>query len=555
MAVGMPRSGRQFPQSAVDLAVVGGGIHGLFAALEAAARGWRVALFERDDFGGGLSFNHQRTVHGGLRALQSGRLGKTAQQIAERRAWALMAPHLLRPLPFLFPTDAALMRSRLAVGSALRVYDWIGRDRNLGVPAALHLPPSRIASRPETLQLFPGMIDPSVTGSAIWHDYQLRHPDRLNWLVALAADRAGAVLFNHTEVVELIREGGRLAGVRVRRGLSGEVADVPATRVLLCAGAGTPGLFTRFGLPRAPLLVRASNLLLRRPALDLALASRGTSGRVLTATPWSGYWLVGTFQSDAPVDASSPGPSPGEIDAMIDDANIAFPTLQVRPRDVLLMHSGLTPAVIRGRRAELLPDSRVITHATDGHAGVFSVIGVKFTTARLTALEALRVMQLAGQRHRPEQPYDRGPQLLPHGTDEGAEASLRAASMAAGVTLDEDVCAHLIDWYGSEAGDVVTLSAAASRLQRLAPSSPVLDGEILYAMERSRAVRLGDAVLRRTRLGTTGHPGHIALDAAADVMTAALGWSVEQRAAEISDVERRYVVRTPKPAERPAPPV
>ena len=546
----MSRSVRQFPQSAVDLAVVGGGIHGLFAALEAAARGWRVALFERDDFGSGLSFNHQRTVHGGLRALQSGQLGKTAQQIAERRAWALMAPHLLRPLPFLFPTDAALMRSRLAVGSALRVYDWVGRDRNIGVPAELHLPPGRMASRAETLQLFPGLTDPSITGSAIWHDYQVRHPDRLNWLVALAAERAGAVLFNHTDVVELVREGGQLAGVRVRRGASGEVADVAAARVLLCAGAGTPGLFTRFGLRHPPLLVRASNLLLRRPALDLALASRGVSGRVLTATPWSGHWLVGTFQSDAPVDTSSPGPSPDDIDAMIDDANVAFPTLKVRRRDVVLVHSGLTPAVMRGRRAELLPDSRVIAHAADGHAGVFSVIGVKFTTARLTALDALRSMRLSGQRHHPDHPYDRGPQLLPHGTDDDADASLRAASMAANVTLDEDVHAHLIDWYGTEAADVVALSAAASRLQRLAPSTPVLDGEILYAIERSRAVRLGDAVLRRTRLGTAGHPGRVALDAAADVMANIFGWSAEQRAAEIADVERRYAVGPAKPAER-----
>jgi glycerol-3-phosphate dehydrogenase len=543
----MPRSGRQLPQSPIDLAVVGGGIHGLFAALEAAARGWRVALFEREDFGSGLSFNHQRTVHGGLRALQSGHLGKTAQQIAERRAWALMAPHLLRPLPFLFPTDTSLMRSRLAVGSALRVYDWVGRERNFGVPAGLHLPPSRLASRTETLQIFPGMADPSVTGGAIWYDYQVRHPDRLNWLVALAAERAGAQLFNHTEVVDLVREGGQLVGVRVRRGSAGDTADVPAARVLLCAGAGTPGMFARMRLGQAPPLVRASNLLMRRPALDLALAARGASGRMLTATPWSDCWLVGTFQSDAPVDASSPGPSTVEIDAMIDDANSAFPTLHVRPRDVLLVHSGLTPAVIRRGRAELLPDSLVIAHAADGHAGVFSVVGVKFTTARLTALEALQVMRLDGQRHHPEQPYDRGPQVLPHGTDDNADALLRAASMAANVALDEDVHAHLIDWYGTEAADVITLSAAASKLRRLAPASSIIDGEILYAVERSRATRLGDAVLRRTRLGTAGHPGRVALDAAADVMTGALGWSVEQRAAEIADVERRYVVRGPTP--------
>ena len=150
----MSRLLRRIPGAAFDLAVVGGGVHGLFAALEAASLGWKVAVFERDDFGSGLSSNHQRTVHGGLRALQSGKLHRTRQQIADRRAWALMAPHLLRPLPFLFPTHTDLLRSRLAIGAAFRVYDWLGHGRNAGVPEALHLPPTRLDALDETLRHF-----------------------------------------------------------------------------------------------------------------------------------------------------------------------------------------------------------------------------------------------------------------------------------------------------------------------------------------------------------------------------------------------------------------
>src|SRR5262252_2103045 len=126
----MPRQLEDLARGRYDLLVVGGGIHGLFAAYDAAQRGLSVALVERADFGSGLSFNHQRTIHGGLRTLQHGHLRKTRQQIYERRTWARIAPHLIRPLPFLIGTYGYGRRSRAALGAGFAVYDRIGRARN-----------------------------------------------------------------------------------------------------------------------------------------------------------------------------------------------------------------------------------------------------------------------------------------------------------------------------------------------------------------------------------------------------------------------------------------
>ena len=131
----------------LDLLVVGGGIHGLFAAYEAASRGLSVALVETRDFGGGVTFNHQRTLHGGLRALQSGNLLKARRQIAERRTWAIIAPHLVRPLPFLVGTYRFTSRSRTVFRLGFAVYDTLGRRRNAGVAPELHLPRTRLESR------------------------------------------------------------------------------------------------------------------------------------------------------------------------------------------------------------------------------------------------------------------------------------------------------------------------------------------------------------------------------------------------------------------------
>jgi glycerol-3-phosphate dehydrogenase len=538
----MPRLSRRVSETTFDLVVVGGGVHGLFAALEAAQRGWAVALFERDDYGSGLSSNHQRTVHGGLRALQSGNIGKTRAQIAERHDWAVMAPHLLRPLPFLLPTYRDVMRSRLAIGTAFRLYNWFGRARNAGLPADLHLPAAHLQPASTTLAQFPGLSANGVTGGAVWYDYQVRHPDRLNWLLALAAQRAGALLFNHVEVTDLLRKNGRIAGVQVSDRIADRTLDVAATRVLLCTGGNILRMHARLGLGSTPSLVRASSLLLDRPALDHALAARGASGRMLTATPWSGYWLVGTFQGDRPATIDDDvRPDSAAIDAMIADANSAFPSLRVQRGDVRLVHSGLTPARVQGTRIDLLPESEVVAHDSSGAQGVVSVIGVKFTTARSAALGALGRLGLSGRARQLSQgPVTFPPPQLPHGTADGAVAALLATGLAAGVTLDDDVFDHLVDWYGTEASDVLAVAASAGRVQRLAPGCPVLDGEVLYAVERSQALKLGDVVFRRTRLGTAGHPGAAALAAAADIMGNVLGWSPEHRAAQIADVAARY---------------
>jgi glycerol-3-phosphate dehydrogenase len=532
----MPGFSRPLPRARFDLAIVGGGVHGLFAAREAALRGWKVVLVERDDFGSGLSFNHQRTVHGGLRTLQTGKIGRTREQIGARREWALMVPHLVKPLPFLMPTERSFMRSRLAIGTAFRLYDWLGTNRNEGLPGRLHLPPARILSRGSACALFPALEGRNVTGGALWHDYQLRHPDRFNGLLAGAAVKAGAVLFNHVEAVGIAWQEGRVAGLEVRDTIDGGTGTLQAARVLLCAGGGIVDDAARSPGVAPPLLVRASNLVLDRRAGDTALAARGASGRMLTATPWDGLWLVGTFQTDTPV---APGTELTEEDvaAMLADANSAF-GFAAGIADVRVVHSGFTPAVLRGGRAELMPESAVEVLAE----GLFSVTGVKFTTARRTALVALDLMGLLPTTHGVVHLKDLEPQPLPHGTSDGANELLAAACRDAGVWLDPDVQQHLVDWYGTEAADVVRMSAAAARLQRLVPDRPILEGELIYAIERSQALRLADIVLRRTHLGTSGHPGREALGRAAEIVATYLSWSSERRDEEVARVEERFAI-------------
>ena len=180
-------------------------------------------------------------------------------------------------------------------------YDFLGRRRNRHVAPELHLPKARLESAAATRRLFPGVGEGGLSGGAIWYDYQTVHPDRLAWTVALAAAQ-GARLANHTAAIGPLRDAGRLAGMRVRDGLTGAEADVRAATTLFAAGSGLGRLLAIAGVDGAPPLLRAMNLLVDRPARDIAMAARGASGRMLTAVPWRGRVLIGTHQSAALVD-------------------------------------------------------------------------------------------------------------------------------------------------------------------------------------------------------------------------------------------------------------
>src|SRR5262245_7089193 len=233
-----------------DVLVVGGGIHGLATAYAAAGRGLTVALVEAGDFGGSTSFNHQRTAHGGLRSLQSARFGHARESIDERRALARMAPRLLRPLPFLVGTYRSLIKNRLALRAAFRVDRFLGRHRNEGVEPELHLPPAKLVSRAATLKLFPGVRQDALTGGANWYDYQIVHANRLTMAFAEGAEARGATLVNYAAAIAPLKDGTRIAGMRVRDASTGAEADVRARLTINAAGARAGEVMKQFGVSR-----------------------------------------------------------------------------------------------------------------------------------------------------------------------------------------------------------------------------------------------------------------------------------------------------------------
>jgi glycerol-3-phosphate dehydrogenase len=524
-----------------DVLVIGGGVQGLTIAYEAASRGLRTALVESGDFGSGISFNNQKTVHGGLRSLQSASLRRAREHIFERRTFARIAPWFLRPIPFIVGTYRSMTRGRLAFAAAFRVDRWLGRDRNLGIEPELHLPAPRLVSKAATLRLFPGVRQEKLTGAAQWYDYQMVEADRLTLAFAAAADRAGADVANYVEAVAPLRSGGPISGMTVKDALTGDSFPIKASLIVNAAGANAGTMMAAFGVTRTVPLLRAMNLVTSKPASDIALVAPTPHGQMLTLVPWRGRAIVGTGQSKALVPAGTPI-SERDVEAFMQEANAAFPALRLTRSDVTLVHRGLVPAVQNAKGLPgLHPGPIIYDHANEGAPGAMTVIGTKYTVARHVAQQV--VDRIAKRLNKRVSPSRTAATLLPGAAIADHEAL--AIETARDLELDVPMATirHLIALYAERAADIIRLMHERADLR--APTgagTETLGAEIVHVIRNEMSVRLPDTIVRRTALGASARPSDESIAACAAVAARELQWDASRTNSEIDAVRQFYAI-------------
>jgi glycerol-3-phosphate dehydrogenase len=524
-----------------DVLVVGGGIYGLAIAYDAAQRGLAVALIERDDFGSGSSFNHLRTIHGGLRYLRTFDIRRARESVRERATLARIAPHAVKPLSFALPLYRSLRAGKTAMRAGFLLDRLISFDRNRGIPPPLRLPAGRVVSRAEAVQRFPGLRRRGLTGAAVWSDYLTPESDRLTFSFATAADEHGAVLANHLEAASLLTDGRRVTGVRARDRQTGKELEIAARLTVNATGASVDGLLTPLGVSMGMPLLKAMNLITRRDAGEEALGGRAPSGRHLFLVPWRGRALLGTWESDRATDANGLDVTGGEIASFISELNQAFPALDLTPADVSLVHRGIVPAA-RTETGGVRLDGRdrVRDHAVDGIDGLLSVAGTKYTTVRAVA-ERLVDLGIA-KLQRPRAPCRTASRPLPGGSVRDLALTIAEARRDHDEGLPSDAIPHLVAAYGSRYRDVLNLAHDRPGWRvRIAEASPVIGAELVWAVRKEMAVTLSDAVIRRTPLGALGYPGDTAVERSAQIVGDELAWSEEQKREEVAAVKGFYV--------------
>lgn len=537
----MTRDLGRLSDTTFDLLVIGAGIYGAAIAWDAAQRGLAVALVDKGDFAGATSANSLKTVHGGLRSLQRGAVGEMRLFVRERRALLRIAPHLVGPLSFVIPTSRHPVRNAPVMRIALALNDLLASDRNAGLIPEQHLHGGRLLSRDEVLRLAPELAPTKLTGGATWCDAQMRNSERLVLAFVQSAGHAGAITANHVAVERLVREGDRVIGAAVRDTLTGTALDVRARLTVNASGAWAASLSgaATGQSPTAllPSISRALNVVTPRPSSGPAVGGV-SEGRFFFKVPWRGLTMYGTSHDpfEAPPDAARPSPSP--VESLLRDVNRAFPGAPVSMDEVSLVHWGLLPSVpSTGPHVQLSKHSVVRDHRAQGVNGLVTVIGVRYTTARQTAQDAVDLAcRLLGRSASPCRTA-----LTPlHGGDFADAAALHAQVRQAWPSASAGDVERLVRNYGSRVGDVLPLLGEVGGATTLSSSCRVTVAEIRHAVRRELALTLTDAVVRRTEAGSAGHPGRAAATMAGEVMAGELGWDGARIARETAALDDYY---------------
>lgn len=551
-----------------DLVVVGGGITGAGVALDAATRGYSVALVERADYASGTSSRSSKLVHGGLRYLQHFDLGLVREALLERQLMVALAPHLVHPLPLVVPAFDGARPDRL-MGVGLNLYDVMSVDRerlrsrrsrrtqrahgSRGEQAqaepgeGTHNPVleqgeswsperHRVISGEEVVELLPALASREPTSGYLFYDCQTDDV-RLVLTVLGEAERFGAVCANRLDVTGLLESDGRAEGVRVLDVESGEPFDVRAASVINATGVWADELRPEelHGEAELPSIrpSRGTHITVDHDALPLiggAIVPAG-AGRSIFALPWLGHTLVGTTDNDYEGPLDHVQPSSEDVDYLLEAVNGFFGS-SLGPEDLAGAFAGVRPLISTGDSKKSVDISRK-AELYETSSGMITITGGKLTTWRRMAKMTVDRLVERDARDAPCRTHE-----IPLGQAIAVEELPRVEG------VPEASYQALASRYGHAAHDVLALAAERGELaQPIVAGNPDLLAEVVLAARREQARSIGDVLLRRTRLGllaarelsaaapVAGHPAPV--QRVGETMARELGWGPERLELEL----------------------
>jgi glycerol-3-phosphate dehydrogenase len=506
---------------AFDLIVVGGGIIGAGIARDAALRGLKTLLLEKEDFACGTTSRSSRLIHGGLRYLRRLEFRLVRQDMREREILLGIAPHLVHPLPFLIPVTRPLDRVAFALG--MRLYDTLSFDKTL--------PSRHRLSRRETLELEPSLELERLVGSYLYYDCQVPFAERLCLENVLSAAEQGTLVMNHAEVIGLLRSGNTVCGVQVRDVLSGEVYEADARVVINAAGHWVDRVRDMLHSSARPMVRRTKgiHLLTSQISRNAVVRFAHADGRLFFIIPWRGYSLIGTTDTEYSGDLDAVYAGADDVAYLLAEVRRAFPAVNME--DILYTSAGLRSLADSGggRASDVSRQHKLVDHERrDGVGGFVSVLGGKITGYRAIAQDTVDlVCRKLGVRARcrtAEGPLPGAP-TVPRETVEHAaqESGLRTETVA-----------HLATLYGSRFSQVLNLACQDVRGgQPICPHCRDVLSQVRHSVEEESALTVSDFLLRRSLVGLGPCQGLDAVGTVAQEMGRLLGWNADEKRRQV----------------------
>ena len=508
-----------------DVVIVGGGIVGCGALLDAASRGLRAALIEQDDIAVGTSSRSSRLIHGGLRYLEQFRFGLVREALAERSHLLHLAPHLVRIEPLLFPIYGIPFASKAFYDAGLTLYDILGARHDGGWHRRL--------SRSATLELAPTLRRDGLRGGLVYHD-GVEDDARYTLAVLRTALVDGAAAVTRVRAVGLRSEGsGRIAAVRARDLASGADLEIPTRAVLDATGVWEAEPDHPFGGGTMRILPsRGAHLVVPRSRIpnQMGLTIR-VPGKIVFLVPWPDFWLVGTTDAEYEGDLDRPAADGWEIDKLLDTVNATM-DVDLRREDVVGTFAGLRPLIApsSGPTVKASREHRVTAEKN----GVVRIGGGKYTTYRVMARDAIDAV--LGRDEAARRPSATAERRLVGAADPDALARIVAEldTIAAVSAVSPDAAARLVARHGTEAPGVVGLGAECDLIRPLVPGRPFLEAEVTWAARHELALSVDDVLSRRMRLAPEliDHGAAVA-PRVAELLGRELGWGETRRAREV----------------------
>ncbi len=522
----------QLDGGSFDMLVVGGGIVGAGAALDAATRGLRVAVVEAQDWASGTSSRSSKLIHGGLRYLQMYDFALVREALRERAILLRLAPHLVHPVPILYPLRHRVVE-RAYVGAGVLLYDLLARTGGTSAGLPFH----HQLSRRRTFELAPALDPHRFVGAIQYYDGQVDDARHTLTVLRTAASH-GAVVANRVRVVGLLRDGDRVVGARLRSAETGALSEVRASVVVSATGVWTEQ-FERLAGRDGALRVQPSkgvHIVVPRRCIESSTALiLPTDKSVLFVLPWGEHWIIGTTDTPWRHDLAQPAASAADIDYLLATVGSAL-ARPIGRADIESVYVGLRP-LIAGAGEETTKLSR--EHAVNrALPGLVLVSGGKYTTYRVMARDVVDAAvdhgsMLAGP--------SRTESVLIAGADGYAQVLGRVGELAHRWGVGRSQIERLLGRYGSLVPEVLAgAEDDPSMLSVVGGSGVYLRAEVAYAVTHENARHVEDVLARRTRVAMeTPDRGAGAVEEVAALMAPLLGWDEPQRAAEVASYRDR----------------